>query len=55
MTNRAIASLVCPSYVDSWETWTFEEEILAYADLEPTKYIAATTEDHYQNERIKEH
>jgi hypothetical protein len=38
MTNRAIASLVCPSYVDSWEPELLEEEILAYADLEPAKY-----------------
>jgi hypothetical protein len=37
MTNRAIASLVCP-YVDSWGL-NFEEEILAYADLEPANTL----------------
>jgi hypothetical protein len=42
MTNRAIASLVCPSYVDSWELELLEEEILAYAEKEPKKYIAYT-------------
>jgi hypothetical protein len=39
ITNRAIASLVCPSYVDSWEPELLEEEILAYADLEPANTL----------------
>jgi hypothetical protein len=51
MTNRAIASLVCPSYVDSWEAWTLEEEILAYADLEPAKNTLLILRPNYQNER----
>lgn len=42
MMNRAIASLECPSYVDSWEPELLEEEMLAYADREPEKYIAYT-------------
>ena len=40
--NRAIASLVCPSYVESWKSEILEEEILAYAEREPSKYIAFT-------------
>ncbi len=42
ITNRAIASLVCPSYVESWIPELLEEEILAYAEKEPAKYIAYT-------------
>lgn len=42
ITNRAIASLVCPSYVESWIPELLEEEILAYAEREPAKYIAYT-------------
>jgi hypothetical protein len=41
-TNRAIASLVCPSYVDSWNSELLEEEILAYSEKEPQKYIDYT-------------
>lgn len=40
--NRAIASIVLPSYVDSWSVELLEEEILAYAENNPEKYIAFT-------------
>lgn len=42
ITNRAIASLVCPSYVDSWKEKQLMEEILSFAKREPEKYIAFT-------------
>lgn len=44
ITNRAIASLVCPSYVESWIPELLEEEILAYAEREPQKYIDFTND-----------
>lgn len=42
ITNRAIASLVCPSYVDSWDNELLEEEMISYSEREPEKYIAFT-------------
>lgn len=40
--NRAIASLVFPHYVESWPLELLEEEVLAYSEKEPKKYIAYT-------------
>lgn len=42
--NRAIASLVCPSYVESWSVELLEEEVVAYAEKEPAKYIDYTND-----------
>jgi len=42
--NRAIASLVCPSYVESWSIELLEEEVVAYAEKEPAKYIDYTND-----------
>lgn len=42
ITNRAIASLECPSYVESWDTEILEEEVLAFAKREPQKFIDYT-------------
>jgi hypothetical protein len=42
ITNRAIASVECPNYVDSWSTELLEEEVLAIAKKDPAKYIAYT-------------
>jgi len=42
ITNRAIAALECPSYVESWDREVLEEEILAFAKREPQKYINYT-------------
>lgn len=39
ITNRAIASLEFPNYVDSWEPSILEEELSAYAEKNPQKYI----------------
>lgn len=40
--NRAIASLEFAHYVDSWSPEILEEEILAFSDKDPKKYIAYT-------------
>lgn len=37
--NRAIASLEFPNYVDSWELSILEEELSAFAEKSPQKYI----------------
>jgi hypothetical protein len=37
--NRAIASLVCPSYVEAWGIDQIEEEMFLYADSNPKEYI----------------
>jgi hypothetical protein len=42
ITNRAIASLEFPNYVDSWSTELLEEEVLAFAEKSPEKYITYT-------------
>lgn len=42
ITNRAIASVECPNYVDSWSEELLEEEVLAIAKKDPAKYIAYT-------------
>lgn len=40
--NRAIASLEFPNYVDSWASDLLNEEVLAFAEKSPQKYIAYT-------------
>ena len=40
--NRAIASLEFPHYVDSWDKEVLEEEIFAFSDKNPEKYIKYT-------------
>lgn len=40
--NRAIASLEFPNYVDSWDKEILEEEISAFAEKSPQKYIDYT-------------
>jgi len=42
ITNRSIASVECPNYVDSWSEELLEEEVLAIAKKDPAKYIAYT-------------
>lgn len=42
ITNRAIASLVFPNYVDSWSVELLEEELLAESEKNPQKYIDYT-------------
>lgn len=42
ITNRAIASVECPNYVDSWSEELLEEEVVAIAKKDPAKYIAYT-------------
>jgi len=42
ITNRAIASLEFPNYVDSWEPDMVKEEVLAFAEKNPEKYIDYT-------------
>lgn len=42
ITNRAIASVEYPNYVDSWSEELLEEEVLAIAKKDPAKYIAYT-------------
>lgn len=37
--NRAIASLVCPSYVEAWGMEKIEEEIFLFADANPKEYV----------------
>lgn len=44
LTNRAIASLEFPHYVDSWEKTILEEEISNFAEKEPKKYIDYTND-----------
>lgn len=44
ITNRAIASLEFPNYVDSWGLDLLEEEILALSEKEPQKYINYTND-----------
>ena len=44
ITNRAIASLEFPNYVDSWSLDLLEEEILALSDKTPQKYIDYTND-----------
>ena len=44
ITNRAIASLEFPNYVDSWSVELLEEEVLAFAEKSPQKYIDYTND-----------
>ena len=44
MTNRAIASLEFEHYVDSWEPDILEEELTAFAEKSPQKYIDYTND-----------
>lgn len=44
ITNRAIASLEFPNYVDSWSSELLEEEILAFSDKSSQKYIDYTND-----------
>jgi len=44
ITNRAIASLEFPNYVDSWSVEMLEEEVLALSDKTPQKYIDYTND-----------
>jgi hypothetical protein len=46
--NRAIASLEFPNYVDSWASDILEEELSAFAEKQPQKYI-----DYTQDNTIK--
>lgn len=40
--NRMIASLVCPSYVESWTNENIEKELLVFVEKNPQKYIELT-------------
>lgn len=42
ITNRAVAGLECPSYVESWKPDIVTEHVLAFAEENPEKYIAYT-------------
>lgn len=42
ITNRSIASLECPSYVESWDLEMVTEHILVFAKSNPQKYIDYT-------------
>jgi hypothetical protein len=44
ITNRAIASLEFPNYVDSWDVELLEEEVLAFSEKSPQKYIDYTND-----------
>lgn len=44
ITNRAIASLEFPNYVDSWSSELLEEEVLAFSEKSPQKYIDYTND-----------
>lgn len=44
ITNRAIASLEFPNYVDSWSLELLEEEILAFSEKSAQKYIDLTND-----------
>ncbi len=44
ITNRAVASLEFPNYVDSWESDLLNEEVLAFAEKSPQKYIDYTND-----------
>lgn len=44
ITNRAIASLEFPNYVDSWAPDLLNEEVLAFAEKTPQKYIDYTND-----------
>lgn len=44
ITNRAVASLEFDNYVDSWKADILEEEVLAFAEKSPQKYIDYTND-----------